>query len=283
MAGDITYKNGITNLPANPDEASLEQWLKDNSGADALGLFAAENIVVGNYTEPLWQKSVSRWVNDPRNGSGEDLGEDNLPNTYVGRDGIIGTADDDVLEEDGNWTVEYYTRWHRDNGFLPKGSKVGDAIPGTGEDVDGDGEEDAPTQMKDLSLTPTDLVVNRGRWRGDVPFSPGVLKYSDIARSDIARLDAALYTNHTLAMMSTNKGNMVINGCVAARNMALVYAGKRMTINYDQRLMASNDGSGISLPKGWQPIEILVWGVDDAGGASSLVDSYYLDAQPVER
>ena len=43
------------------------------------------------------------------NTSAEDSGVDRIPSTAVGKDGITGTADDDVLEGDGSWTVECYT------------------------------------------------------------------------------------------------------------------------------------------------------------------------------
>ena len=53
-----------------------------------------------------WRKTVEAWLVNPRNVSAEDAGLDQLPNTSCGRDGLFETADDDVLDGDGTWTVE---------------------------------------------------------------------------------------------------------------------------------------------------------------------------------
>src|SRR6185295_1342553 len=98
---NLTYLNPPTTWrPATNSEADTEAWLSANMGKDALGLFAREHVVVGDYTNSSWQSYVNSWVNDPLNKSKEDAGLDGVQNTKAGMDGIMGTADDDVLEND---------------------------------------------------------------------------------------------------------------------------------------------------------------------------------------
>ncbi|MEL6713178.1 MAG: hypothetical protein AAFP86_05355, partial [Planctomycetota bacterium] len=104
----IEYLNDTTSSrPASNDDADVQQWLADNQGADFLGLFARENVIVGDYSHWIWQRYVGYWLGSDMNQSSEDSGEDQIPNTYAGRDGVTGTADDDVLEGDGVFTTDY--------------------------------------------------------------------------------------------------------------------------------------------------------------------------------
>ena len=95
--------------------------------------------MVGDYTDDWWQTNVSNWVNHDLNKSREDAGSDGIQNTREGPDGILGTADDDFMEDDGVWTVNHYTEEDAERGLIPEGSRPGDVIPGSGEDIDGDG------------------------------------------------------------------------------------------------------------------------------------------------
>ena len=99
-------------------------------------------------------------MSDPSNASAEDLGEDGIANTLNGRDGTLGTVDDDVLEADGVFTVEVYSDLDRDLGLIPPGLSVGDPVPGSGEDVDGDGIYDDTLTLSDLDFADP-LSTNR--------------------------------------------------------------------------------------------------------------------------
>ena len=46
--------------------------------------------------------------------------------TRAGRDGILGTADDDTLDGDGIWTTSLYTAAQQAQGLIPAGKNVGD-------------------------------------------------------------------------------------------------------------------------------------------------------------
>ena len=255
---NLTYANPPSATPTDPDEAAMESWVAANTDADALGLFAREHIVVGDYTDRNWQYYVNSWRTDHRNKSEEDAGEDGIPNTAAGRDGIGGTADDDVLEDDDTWTVEYYTAMHQSEGLIPDGSHVGDPIPGTGEDIDGDGQYDRTCQMNEFNLP---MSLSSVHWAGNTP-RPGT-QYTDIASCDtLTRLDAAFYTNHHFAMLTTAWGqDMTFNGCIVSRNESIIYGTDHLICNYDYRLLGEGESHGFYLPKTWNPVEIIYWTV----------------------
>src|SRR6185436_10355439 len=116
------YLNGpSTSRPNTTSQADTETWLTANWNKDFLGLFARENVVVGDFTDPTWQYYESWWMAHPLNSSVEDAGSDGIPNTRRGRDGILGTADDDVLEGDGVFTTEFYSDADEAHGLIPAG------------------------------------------------------------------------------------------------------------------------------------------------------------------
>ncbi len=201
---------------------------------------------------------MGNWLNDPDNESEEDCGEDQIPNTKPGRDGITGTADDDVLEGDGVWTVDRYTQADADLGLIPPGKSVGDPIPGTGEDTDGDGQYDPRTQVSDFEITD---VLDDQHWVGNFP-SSSPISYSDIATTNITHIDAAFYTNHALgAFTLARTEDFIINGCIVSRNESIVYGTKTLTINHDLRLLGAGRSllPNLVLPLNWQPIRLLAW------------------------
>jgi hypothetical protein len=254
VADDITYKNPLTtDRPASNDEATTEQWLQDNQNADSLGLYAREHVVLGDYTDSNWQSSVSSWVNNATNESKEDAGLDGIPNTRAGRDGVSGTADDDVLEGDGVFSIETYSQLHADLGLIPP-ELVGQPIPGTGEDIDGDGQYDPRTSMSEFDL-PSPL--NSGLWGGNL--APGTTNYNEVATNQIARVDGALYTNHTLAGRIENSGAEIrFNGCVISRNEAIVFNASQLIFNHDARLLGGGKAFGFHVPLTWAPIKVLI-------------------------
>jgi len=243
----LTYVDPpATALPSDSTQATTEAWLSANWEKDFLGLFSAENVVVGDHTDPTWQTYVSGWMASSLNKSDEDAGEDGIPNTAAGKDGIYGTADDDVLEGDGIFTVETYTALDAAMGLIPAGYAVGDAIPGTGEDIDGDGQYDGTTTMADIAF---DHALNTSYWGGNMP-AAGIASYDTIATLGADRLDATFYTNHTFAYVVFGGSKAQINGAVICRNEDIVYGTPSIEFNYDNRLLGRNSGlAGDLLPK----------------------------------
>jgi Tfp pilus assembly protein PilX len=258
IAGDLKYCNPIEATPTKTDKATQESWVQRNQSADALGLFARDHIVVGNFTDASWQSYVSQWVYDKRNDSNEDAGEDGIPNTRAGRDGILRTADDDVLEGDGKWTVESYTTADAQQGSIPTGSKVGDTVPGTGEDIDGDGKYDPGTRMSDFNLN---VTLNKKYWQGNFPNPLYTIQYRDICKENkITQLDGAFYTNHSLAMITlAYDKDLTINGCLVSRNEDIIYGTKHAIFNYDLRLLEDTNPHGLVLPTTWNPLRMVMW------------------------
>ncbi|MCP5024303.1 MAG: hypothetical protein GY930_21355 [bacterium] len=253
----ITYLNGPdTTRPANNTQASTEAWLSTNWNRDFLGLFSAENVVVGDYTDKNWRSHMGGWMASNLNSSSEDAGEDGIPNTFAGRDGIIGTSDDDILEGDGVFTVEYYSNADAALGIIPEGFHVGDVIPGSGEDIDGDGVFDGQSGLSDLDMQDH---MNTGHFAGNMP-NKGIKKYKDIASMTADNLDATFYTNHSFCYVVMGKKTARINGAMIARNENIVYGTPTLEINHDSRLLGGSTGAaGTMLPSTLAPLEIIQW------------------------
>jgi hypothetical protein len=252
---DLAYKTPPATPPLHATQAQMESWIAANANANALGLFARKHIVVGDYTNSSWQSYVSSWVNDSRNESKEDAGMDGIPNTRNGRDGIRGTADDDVLEGDGIWTTNRYTTMHQTEGLIPPGKNVGDPIPGTGEDIDGDGRYTPRCLMSDFNIPASLTAAN---WAGNVP--SGTPSYSSVSSTSITHIDAAFYTNHHIAMLTLASGkDMTFNGCVVSRNESIVYGTNHCIFNYDLRLLDEGQTYGFYLPRTWKPVQVVFW------------------------
>ncbi len=243
-----------TPRPAGNDQASTEAWLSANWNADFLGLFARKSVSIGDCTDPTWQFYENWWMNDPMNESAEDAGLDQIPNTKVGKDGIAGTADDDVLEGDGVFTIEHYTAQDQALGLIPAGKNVGDPIPGTGEDIDGDGQYTPRTQLSDVvlsgPLTSTD-------WGGNLP-AGGIASYHDVASLYASNMDAVFYTNHSFCWTVLGGNSATINGALVSRNENIIYGTPTMEINYDCRMLGGASGMASQLlPNTLQPIQIV--------------------------
>ncbi len=253
----VMYKNPPTApRPANGTQAADETWLAANWNKDFLGLFARENVVVGDFTNSTWQYYESLWMSDPQNASNEDCGADGIPNTRAGRDGILGTADDDVLEGDGLFSIQHYTQQDADQGLIPPGAHVGDPIPGTGEDIDGDGVHDGTATLADVILT---TPLNTANWGGNMP-AAGLTGYQRIASMNAAQLDAVFYTNHSFCWTVLGSQSAKINGALVSRNENIVYGTPTMEINYDCRLLGGATGRAARLlPQTLQAPEVLRW------------------------
>ncbi len=254
VPNNLTYSNPPTSTrPTNNTEAQTEAWITANKDKDFVGLLARENVVLGNHLDSNWRKNVSTWLADPMNQSKEDAGEDQIPNTYAGKDGKKGTADDDVLEGDGKWTVQRYTAADEAAGLVPAGKKAGDAIPGSGEDIDGDGVFDDSLTVANLDFPAALAATN---WGGNLPASPD---YSKIASTSMTHVDGVVYTNHALAWVTLAGSAIDVNGAVVSRNECMIYGGK-LNLNYDSRLLAGNgDFVGDLMPRQLKPIEYTSW------------------------
>lgn len=242
--------------PIGTTQADTEAWLSANWNKDFLGLFARENVVVGDHTNGTWQYYVDNWMSSSLNSSVEDAGEDGIPNTRKGKDGIAGTADDDVLEGDGTFTVDHYTAADLAYGLIPPGKSVGDAIPGTGEDIDGDGQYDPTTTLADVVLSkPLDAAT----WGGNMP-AGGIAKYSDIASLYANHLDATFYTNHSFCYLVLGSQAAEINGALVSRNENIIYGTPSIEMNHDSRLLGGNSGvAGTLLPQVMRAPSVVRW------------------------
>jgi len=251
----VIYKNGpSTPRPVNNSEAATEAWMSTNANKDFLGLFAREHVVVGNYTNATWQAYVNQWMTDPLNASAEDAGADGMPNTLAGRDGILGTSDDDVLEGDGVFTIEHYTDADAAHGLIPTGKNVGDPIPGTGEDIDGDGVYDGQATMAQI---PTQKPLNPGHWGN---LTSAIPNYSSISSLMANHLDAVFYTNHAFCWLVIGSQSAKINGGLVSRNESIIYGTPTLDVNQDARLLGHSSSKFANLlPRTVQPIEVLRW------------------------
>ncbi len=255
----IHYVNPPTSpRPASNKKEDTEAWLTQNWNKDFVGFFARENIAVGNHENSTWRRYVDHWMRSSMNKSEEDAGEDGIPNTRKGKDGIAGTEDDDVLEDDNVFTVERYSALDAHLGLIPPGKSVGDPIPGTGEDIDGDGVYDPTTSLaNDIDFKDP---LDPAHWGGNMP--PGGINYNDVASVHANHLDGVFYTNHSFCWFVTNSHDAVINGALVSRNENIIYGTPHMYINYDCRLLGGGAGAVQEfLPKVVKPVEFLRWEV----------------------
>jgi hypothetical protein len=256
VPNNLSYKDPpTTSRPTNGTEAATESWISANKDKDFLGLFAKENVVLGDYTDSSWQSYVSNWLGNSMNSSKEDAGEDQIPNTRDGRDGTPGTTDDDVLEGDGLWTTEKYTAADQALGLIPAGKSVGDPIPGTGEDIDGDGVYDSTLTVADMKVKDPLTTSN---WGGNIP-AAGIANYSNIASLNMTNLDGVFYTNHAFAWVTLPGSPINVNGAIISRNESIIYGGS-IHMNYDSRMLGGKKGvAGDLLPVTPKSIQILSW------------------------
>jgi len=161
-----------------------------------------------------------------------------------------------VLEGDGIFSIEYYTDVDQALGLIPPGSAVGDPIPGTGEDIDGDGVYDDTTTLSDVAIQ---APLDPSYWAGNMP-PGGYSEYGDIASLYGNHLDATFYTNHTFAYLVLGSTPAEINGALVSRNEAIVYGTPSISINHDSRLLGGNSSMVNNLlPKTMQSPTILRW------------------------
>jgi hypothetical protein len=187
-----------------------------NPGSDLVGLFARENLVVGDHLQSGWRSWASAWLQNAPAAAPEDAGEDQLPGTRDGADGVPNTADDDLLEGDGQFTTLVYTPADEGQGLIPPGRKPGDRVPGSGEDVDGDGTFDPAITLEDLDF---DAPLTDTRWGGNIP--PGGVAYAPLAGQAPGQLDGVLYAGRLFVAAIAPDRDLKVAGAVLARGRCL--------------------------------------------------------------
>jgi len=255
----IVYKNPPTNyMPMKNGNYSAEKsvreaWRLSEKDKDLLGLFAKENIVIGDYTSTTWKNNVGPWLVSSANKSHEDAGEDCIHNTY------------DINEDNQVWDVEWTTDIH---GNLHP-------IPGSGEDIDGDGiDESRRITSQSEALQMFNLQNNTftsAHWGGNLP--TGVTSYNQFTHwhtsqkkpvissstyttTGFNQIDGILYTNHFSGGYIPVLSNLYLNGSFICRNESIIFSGGNIIFRHDDRL-TNETGSrfNIVIPKTWNPLE----------------------------
>jgi hypothetical protein len=259
IPNDLEYLDPPTSArPADNTQAATEAWLTANRDKDFVAVLSRESVVLGDHTDSSWRSSVDGWLNHTMNQSKEDAGEDGIPNTRAGKDGILGTGDDDVLEGDGVFTVATYTAADALAGLIPPGRSVGQPIPGSGEDIDGDGVFDDTVQLTDLDLP---APLDPAYWGGTLT---APTTYDTLASMTMTRLDGVFYTNHAFAWHTSPTTPIHLNGAMVCRNESIIYSGPSMNFNYDCRLLGGNSSIvGDMLPRTLRTISTSAWMVLD--------------------
>ncbi len=229
----LLYVNAPGELqPTINSESSRESRrdLWDKQGCDLVGFFARENLVLSDFTSSTWQSEVKAYVDDPLNNNAEDAGIDKIPNT------------DDEGEDDGKFTTEV--------------SPDGSIIPGTGEDIDGDGTFDPDvTGLNMMSVFGLKESLSTTNWanlpsgvtnfrnltywneENDNPWPSINTTTSTYKVQDFPQLDGVFYTNHfsvgyfynssytyknANTGYTTSSSDIVINGSMICKNEALI-------------------------------------------------------------
>lgn len=256
----ILYRNPPSERrPSNNSESARENWRATNVGTDMLGLFSREHIVISDFTNTNWRSLVNQWLQNPSNASKEDAGIDKIPNTY------------DPGENDNVWSVLKDTQ--------------NNIIPGTGEDIDGDGKYDGTVTLSEFNLASSTIYTNHPSWTGNLP--TGLTSFSQLSYWDetldapgltgsqkFPQVDAILYTNHFLGGYFSNNNSYgykgdnrthflndcctYFNGAVISRNESLIYDSRDIIFQHDERLSGC-DGEvfHFTLPRVWKPLEVV--------------------------
>jgi hypothetical protein len=266
ISDDLVYVNPPEGKPdwdyfdySTPEERytswqqAVSQWCQENADKDGVGLFARENIIIGDFRNSSWRTTVSQWLNDPANESAERAnGFDHMPNT------------DDEGEGDSNWTVDYYTEQDLEGGLIPPGKSVGDVIPESGEDIDGDGAQDDRIAIGDFSL-PADL--KESNWGGWTPIEwpPTGISYGQLLNPNggeyMDHIDALLYTNHATvgAWGRSSPGMHLLGGIVSRVEAIIIRNDGTADWIHDERFTGGGEEFGFILPRVKAPIQSIYW------------------------
>jgi hypothetical protein len=264
---DLRYVDGpTTDVPTWTYGQSIEAWQaasaawrQANQDRTGLGLFARENIILDNYKDSTWRSNVSSWLNNSLNESKEDLGLDGLPNT------------NDPGEGDGEWTVDYYTQDDYDRGLIPPGKVIGDVIPGSGEDIDGDGTYDGRISLTDFEMA---TALNTTNWGGNLP--AGATSISDLDNPAgprrLKEVYALMYTNHALAGQFGYSATQVkFFGGWVSRVEATITGTSNTLFTHDERFTGGGKAYGFILPRTKSQVMVVTW--------REVADDYQLPAE----
>ncbi len=248
VGGQIKYKNALTARPnfnygsETPEayQTRLNTWKTANANADMVAFMTANNIVAGNFTTTTWKSNIlngaSGWLADYRNNGYEDVGIDGVFGNLSSQTTPYGAS---TKEADGKFTVviadadgnQHMQDLTISGGVaqVPSGYHV---VPGTGEDVDGDGIYDAPyNYTNDININTTFNSANFYN------LSPSISNYTGFSDASVAKMDGIFYTNHAIAGMFTDY--CAFNGSVVARNEAMVLTGGHVSLTHDDRLSSN--------------------------------------------
>jgi hypothetical protein len=230
-------------------------WREANADKDGLGLFARENVIIGDFTDQSWQGTVQKWLNNSSNESAERAnGLDHMPNTG------------DEGEGDSKWTVDYYTQEDLVGGLIPPGKGVGDVVAGSGEDIDGDGEQDDRISTNDFNLP---AALKQSNWGGWIPpeitWPPSGINYgqflNEAGKFCLDHIDALLYTNHATAGAWGEKSPQIhlLGGIVSRVEAIIIKNDGSSDWTHDERFTGGGAPFGFLLPKVKNPIAIVYW------------------------
>ncbi|PJA27441.1 MAG: hypothetical protein CO189_07050 [candidate division Zixibacteria bacterium CG_4_9_14_3_um_filter_46_8] len=252
VAGTIQYANAPSERPTynygseTPAEYSdrVNDWIDANSGKDLVSFQTRESVVLADYTQTTWKRYITDsggWLRDYRNDGSEDVGIDGVFGNQTSSSNPYGGSS---KERDGYWTVDLLNTSTGERARADLAISSGSVtipsdfvvVPGSGEDVDGDGNYDKPYEYSNFELSAS--------WNSsnflNCPTTPDLDTFAEFADNYIAGIDGVVYTNHALAGCFTDNGKT--NGSLVARNESMVVYGTKITMNHDERL--TNWGSG---------------------------------------
>ena len=244
VGGGVYYKNPTTARPTynygseTPEQyrTRVEAWNTANQHADLVSFMTVNNIIAGDHTSSSWRNYIiggSGWLDDYRNNGFEDVGVDGAFGNMEDRNNPYSASD---READGLFTVIIAdANGHQHQADLPISGGVAQVpagyhiVPGTGEDVDGDGRYGNPYNYNDdLNF---DAAFNSTNFYN---LSASVASYSDFSSFSVSRMDGVFYTNHALAGWFDDYCQF--NGSIVARNESMILRGPHLTMNHDERL-----------------------------------------------
>jgi hypothetical protein len=238
-----TYNYG-TETPAEYSDR-VDTWVTANADKDIVSFQTRENVVLGDHSKSSWKQYITDsggWLRDYRNDGSEDVGSDGVFGDQTSSGNPYGAS---AKERDGYWTVDLYnaTTGERTTADLAiSGGSVTiptdwSVVPGSGEDVDGDGDYDGGYSYSDFQMS--------GSWDPsnflNCPTDAANDTWTEFADDRVSKIDGAIYTNHALAGWLEN--NSVCNGSLVARNEAMIVGGPNLTLNHDERLTGTGGSS----------------------------------------
>ena len=223
VAGNLNYVDAPpTKRPDSNSTADINAWRGANQGRNALGLFSSESVFFGRGGAP------TSYFNHAMNDNAE---------ASAGLDQTNNTSDDSGGAGPSTWEVQTYSAadialLNPDldlDGFPddPLGPQVGDPVPGSGEDVDGDGVEDLRSTPADLGLPgvgapPNTFGTGGGQfgsqqildanWLGVSRLGAGSNPEYQAAAQNAHYIDATIYSNHFVVGSMSGGGGTQVNG-----------------------------------------------------------------------